>query len=193
MNTFLETRYDDIMLMAKKICKSNPEWEDVGHFAITEFATHDRGQELVDEGRGMQFLSGIMWISFNSSTSAYHTIYRQKGRVHSLKPDRNDMQDNDYVDYVQNYGSKAANHQDVDEYDHEQDNAVEAIQGCLDDMMDQDHLWFRASLFKMWVEEPNFSALARRTKIPRTSIAKAVDEAKKYIKEQLKQNGIDYE
>ena len=54
-------------------------------------------------------------------------------------------------------------------------------------------LWFRAELFKMWIKEPNFSELARQTNIPRTSIAKAVDEAKNYIRQQLKNNGITYD
>jgi len=45
----------------------------------------------------------------------------------------------------------------------------------------------------MYMKEPNFSELARQTKIPRTSIAKAVEEAKEYIKQQLKQNNINYD
>ena len=175
MNKFIETNYDKIMLMSKKICKSSPEYEDVGHFAITEFMEHERGQEIVDSGRGMNFLSGIMWRSFNSSTSQYHTIYRQKGRVFGLTKSYDNMQDDNI-------------------YDMEQDVATEAIQGALEDMQSSGiELWFRAILFEMWISEPNFSELARVTGIPRTSIAKAVGEAKDYIREQLKQNGISYE
>jgi hypothetical protein len=53
-------------------------------------------------------------------------------------------------------------------------------------------LWFRATLFKMYMKENNFSELARQTKIPRTSIAKAVEEARTYIQQQLKLNNINY-
>ncbi len=48
-------------------------------------------------------------------------------------------------------------------------------------------------LFRMYMKENNFSELSRQTKIPRTSIAKAVEEARAYIKQQLKINNINYE
>ena len=161
--------------MAQKICKASPESEEVAHFAIEQFMHHERAQELVDIGRAMNFISGIIWRSFNSSTSQYHTIYRQKGRVFGL-PENYDKPSYDNT------------------YDLEQDIATEAIQGVLEDMRsDTIELWFRAELFQMWIEEPNFSELARQTKIPRTSIAKAVDEAKKYIQQQLKNNNITYD
>ena len=179
--------------MSKKICKGSHESEDVAHFAIEQFMTHERAQELVDSGKGMSFLSGIMWRSFNSSTSQYHTIYRQKGRVHSLKADNNHRNDNDYFDYTQNKGNRRANHIDIDEYDHEQDIATEAICGVLEDMKaDSIELWFRATLLEMYTKEPNFSELARQTKIPRTTIAKAVEEARAYVRTVLNNNNINY-
>lgn len=153
----------------------SPESEEVAHFAIAEFMEHERAQELVDAGRAMNFLSGIIHRSFHSSTSKYHTIYRQKGRMHSLTQTHDNMQDDNI-------------------YDYEQDIATEAIQGVLEDMKaDSIELWFRATLFEMWIDTPNFSELARATKIPRTSISKAVEEAKEYIQTTLKINHINYE
>ena len=61
--------------MSKKICKSNPQYEDVGHFAIEQFMQHERGQELVDGNKGMQFLSGIIWRSFHSLNQIPHSIF----------------------------------------------------------------------------------------------------------------------
>lgn len=158
--------------MARKICRGSDESEDVAHFAISEFMQHERCQELIDAGRGMNFLSGIIHRSFHSSTSQYHTIYRQKGRMHEL-----------YVTHD--------NLQDSDQYDMELDHTVEGIQGILEDMKaDTIELWFRATLFEMWVHTPNFSELARKTCIPRTSISKAVEEAREYIRQQLTNNNI---
>lgn len=175
MNKFLTDNYDAIITMSKKICRMSPESEDVAHFAIAQFMEHERGQELVDAGRAMQFLSGIIHRSFHSSTSQYHTEYRQKGRVYTALPGL-DQKADDTV------------------YDYEQDIATEAIMGVLEDMKaDSIELWFRATLFEMWIEVPNFSELSRATKIPRTSISKAVEEAKDYIQLTLKQNRIDYE
>ena len=161
--------------MSKKICRSSPESEEVAHFAIAEFMEHERAQELVDAGRAMNFLSGIIHRSFHSSTSKYHTIYRQKNRMHGLPQSHDNIQDDNI-------------------YDWEQDIATEVIQGILEDMKaDTIELWFRAVLFEMWIKEPNFSELSRQTKIPRTSIAKAVEEAKAYIQLTLQNNNIYYE
>lgn len=161
--------------MSKKICRSSQESEEVAHFAIAEFMEHERAQELVDAGRAMNFLSGIIHRSFHSSTSKYHTIYRQKNRMHTLPQSHDNIQDDNI-------------------YDWEQDIATEAIQGILEDMKaDTIELWFRAVLFEMWIKEPNFSELSRQTKIPRTSIAKAVEEAKTYIQLTLQNNNIFYE
>lgn len=160
--------------MAKKICKGSQESEDVAHFAIAHFMEHERGQELVDANRGMQFLSGIIWRSFHSSTSEYHSLYRQKGRVHPIEDKHLEVP--------------------VIDYDYHQDTVVGAIQGILEDMMcDRTDLWYRATLFEMWLDTPNYSELARKTGIPRNSISHAVDEAKQYIKQQLNIQGIHYE
>jgi protoheme ferro-lyase len=76
------------------------------------------------------------------------------------------------------------NRQDTDIYDFELDVATEAIQGILEDMKAESiELWFRSTLFEMYIKEPNYSELARQTQIPRTSISKAVEEAKAYIKQ----------
>jgi len=83
MNEFLTKRYNDIIKMSWRICKS-PEAEDVAHYAIEQFLVHKRGQELVDKGQGMLFLSGIIHRSFHSGTSPYHKLYRQSGRVYGL-------------------------------------------------------------------------------------------------------------
>ena len=168
MNQFLTERYNDIILMSKKICKSSPESDDVAHFAIEHFMHHERAQEVVDAKQAMQFISGIIHRSFHSSTSQYHTLYRQKNRMHSL-PESYD------------------NRKDDDVYDYEQDSQLEAVQGVLEDMKaDSIELWFRATLLEMWIQEPNYSELARRTGIPRTSISQAVEEAKDYIRTTLK-------
>ncbi len=160
--------------MSKKICRSSRESEEVAHYVMAEFMEHERAVELVEAGRAMNFLSGMIHRSFHSSTSKYHTMYRQKGRVHSL-PQSYDNRPDDNI------------------YDMEQDNATESIQGILEDMeAGSIELWFRATLFKMYMKEDNFSELSRQTKIPRTSIAKAVEEARTYIQQQLKNNNIDY-
>ena len=175
LNRFLTDKYEAIILMSKKICRASRESEEVAHYVMAEFMEHERATELVEAGRAMNFLSGMIHRSFHSSTSKYHTVYRQKGRMHQMT-------------------QKQFNRQDDSEYNYEQDNATEAIAGILEDMeAGSIETWFRATLFKMYMKESNCSELARQTKIPRTSIAKAIEEARTYIQEQLKNNNINYE
>ena len=166
MTKFLEEEYQNIITMAKKICKSHADSMDVAHFAIEQFMQHERAQELVDAGQAMSFLSGIIHRSFHSSTSQYHTLYRQKGRMHASDKIKDIDKD--------------------EEYDFETDQLVDSINGLLSDMQAHSiEMWFRAVLLEMWIDTPNFSELSRRTGIPRTSISQAVEEAKDWIKQQL--------
>lgn len=152
--------------MAKRICKS-PEAEDVAHYAIEQFMQHKRAQELIDKGQGMLFLSGIIHRSFHSSTSPYHKLYRQSGRVHELF-------------------DKTAERIEDEQYDIETDLKIESIQGIMEDMeADTIEQWFRVKLFTMWLDQPNYSELSRITNIPRTSISQAVNECKEYIKKRI--------
>lgn len=176
LEEFINENYDNIILMSRRICKGSPESGDVAHHVISEFLENDRAVELIHKGEAMKYLSGMVWRSFNSSTSPYHKIYRQKGRMHRLKDWK-------------------AEQIEQDEYDYYTDNVIEAIQILLEEMQidKNDMTWYYAKLFKMWLETPNFSELERKTKIPRTSISQAVNEAKKYIRQELKNRGIDYD
>jgi len=164
------------MLMSKKICKSSPEWEELGHFSIEKFMNHERAEELVIQNRAMNFLSGIIHRSFYSSTSQYHTEIRQKGRMYGFTSDTPLQQ----VDI---------------EYDVEQDIVTDHIQNIIEEGIVSGDLviWFNLGLFQRYLKDGNYSQIERDTGIPRTSIANAVAEAKKYIKKELKNRGINYE
>lgn len=158
--------------MAERICKFNREYEDVGHYVISKFIEHPRADELIEKNEAMKFMSGMIHLSFHSSTSPYHTIYRQKGRMHSIYPETAEA----IVDDV---------------YDTEGDMLTEAIQGLLEEMQAEGvEQWYRSMLFMMWANNPNYSELERKTKIPRTSISQAVQECKEYIKQELNNRGI---
>jgi len=175
LNKFLTDRYDDIIKMSYRICKGSPEHEDVAHHAIEAFMTNKRAQEIVDKGQGMLFLSGIIHRSFHSSTSPYHTLYRQKGRMHTLY-----------------FTTLFSEHFIDEEYDNDADLKYETVMGIIEEMQcDTIEQWFRSQLFLMWIKEPNFSELARQTKIPRTSISQAVNECIDFIKKRVNEYGID--
>lgn len=174
VNEFITDRYGDIVIMSSRICRGSTESEDVAHYVISEFLQSAKAEGLVSRGEAMSYLSGAMWRSFHSSTSPYHTIYRQKGRVHGLSPWH-------------------ANLQDDDEYDHEQDSVTEEIYGILTDMeIESVEQWYAATIFKMYIKTSNYSEIARSTGIPRTSISAAVAVAREHVKQQLKIRGIEW-
>ena len=164
------------MLMSKKICRSHPEWEELGHYCIEKFMVHERAEELIEANRAMNFISGIMHRSFHSVLPV-NIIKISDKRIECIRlPDTTQLEFGDI------------------EYNHDQDLATDAIQTILEEMiLDKGVQWFRAGLFQKWVENPNYSKLERETDIPRTSIKVAVEEAKEYIRQQLKDRGIDYE
>jgi DNA-directed RNA polymerase specialized sigma24 family protein len=172
INKFMTDNYDSIIKMAKKVCKGSSESEEVAHYCLAQFLEHSEAEALIERGEAMKFLSGMMHRSFHSSTSQYHTLYRQKGRVHpkvGLDPESAD-----------------------EEYDIDLDLTVEAIEGILEDMQgDNIELWYRSTLFRMYLRESNYSEIERQTGIPRTSISQAVKECKKYIKKTLHERGIN--
>lgn len=174
-NEFIDKNYQEIMLMSQKICKSSRESEDVAHYCITEFLGREDVKALVNRGEGMRFLSGMIWRSFHSSTSPYHTVYRQKGRIFGTD-------DQSYYE------------QPESEYDFTQDLIITQIEKILEAMPKKGiQNWYMSTLFKMWLETENYSEISRQTGIPRTSISHAVEECRQYIREELKKSGINYE
>jgi hypothetical protein len=168
--------------MSKKICKSNAGWEDVAHFCIIKFTEHERAEELIGLGQAMKFLSGMIYRSFWSNTSQYYTLYHQKGKFSPVSTIYDEAMP------------------EAQEYDYEEDLTIEAILGIIEDMKHTEgeggnrdkKLWEIATYLEQWVQTPNYSELSRISKIPRTTISHGVEEAIQYIRQQLKQNNINY-
>lgn len=174
LNEWITQNYNGIMLMSKRICKGNVQYADVAHYVIADFLENVKAEGLIERREAMSYMSGAIWRSFNSSTSPYHTLYREKGRVHSLH-ESYDVGDTDSL------------------YDYDRDLLTEEIEGVLVDMeVEGIELWYIATIFKMYIREGNYSEIARKTGIPRTSISHAVGEAKEYIKAKLKQRGFEW-
>lgn len=118
VNEFLEDNYAHIVKMAEKITQSH-ESEEVAHYVISEFIEHKRANELVEKGEALKFISGMIWRSYHSTTSPYHTIYRRKG-----KEVLGGYQEYDFTNY------DLVN----EEYDTETDLLLDGIEGILEDM-----------------------------------------------------------
>ena len=193
MNTILDNyitkEYSKIVHLARKIAKTSDHriYEDLAHHALESFIKHKRAEELIEKKQAMLFLSGIMYRSWYSSTSPYHKERSGYRKEVELYPDV--IGTGGIELYVnKSHTENLWNHYE-DEYDYETDMLIESIQGIMEDMeSDTVEQWFRVVLFKMWLEQPNYSELERITHIPRTSISQAVKECKEYIKQRI-ENG----
>ena len=167
VNDFITKHYKEIMLMSKKIVK-NVDYEEVGHYVITIFLTSTNANELIRKGEAMKFISGIIFRSYHSKTSPYYKLYKQNGLMIS---------------------GEEMNHEFIDESidEEEQMMLIIKIENILNAKYEDIHIWFMITLFKMYIENSNYSKLARETKIPRTTISAAVKECKDWIKNKIKE------
>lgn len=185
---WITENYDNIIQWSRNICKNDPLYDELAHYSIEQLLTHKRYEEILAKhttnpefGHLRGFILAIMrnsWYGKKSEFSRIHKAHRADiGHRKRVVTDQH-----------------MANLLDVpeDTYDFEIDFLVTAIEGLLEEMELEleSGLWYRARLLKMWLETPNFSELARITDIPRTSISKAVEEAKVYIIEELKKRKI---
>ena len=207
LNKFVTDNYDKIVHIARKIIKKSDHhvYEELAHHALESFIKHDRAEELIEKKQAFLFLSGIMHRNYYSGTSPWHKLYRQGGKEVPLNVSTgylNGQQGSDWVsrDDMGTYWIEAKEHMyniwnhaydlpyDEDPNGLEKDLKIEAIQGIMEDMeADTVEQWFRVVLFKMWLEQPNYSKLSRITNIPRTTISQAVKECKDYIKTRIEQ------
>jgi len=176
---WISDNYNNIIQWANNISKGDPLAEELAHYSIEQFMTHKRYGELIkSDGDARGFILAIMrnsWYGAKSEFTRVHKAHRADiGKRKRVVEDT--KMESLLID---------------EEYDHELDRLIEAIEGLLEEMeLDQNKLWYCARLFKMWLETPNFSELSRRTDIPRTSISNAVDEAKHYILQELKKRNV---
>lgn len=185
---WISNNYTNIVKWARNIAKNDPLSEELAHYAIEVFITHKRYNEIIDKdlldpsyGHCRAFILSIMrnsWYGKKSEFSRIHKAHRADigHRKRAISEEKfNNIIEREHIDY-----------------DYEKDYVIEAIEGLLEEMeIDTKKLWYSAKLFKMWLLNPNYSALSRETGIPRTSIANAVEEAKIYIKQELKNRNIE--
>jgi len=177
--------YNNIIQWSRNMCKNDALTEELAHYSIEKLLTNKRYQEILanhnrnpEDGHLRGFILAIMRNSWYGSKSEFRRVNaNHRADIGSRKRVVSDDKWERLTEEIQ-----------TEDYDHETDFLVEAIEGLMEEMELEleSGLWYRVRLLKMWLDTPNFSELARITDIPRTSISKAVDEAKVYIIEELK-------
>ena len=185
---WITDNYDNIIQWAKNMTKGDPISTELAHYALEQFLTHKRYGEIMDRnssepdfGHARSFILAIMRNSWYSKKSEFKRV---NANHRADIGHRKKTVDDELFQQLEN--------QPDEPYDYEIDFLTEAVEGILEEMeLDYEgKLWYNARLFKMWLETQNYSEIARKTSIPRTSISNAVEEAKTYIKEELKNRKI---
>lgn len=184
---WLQENYNNIVQWSNNITKGDELHQDLAHYAIEQLLQsphlkHLEIEEETNEGTIRAFILSIMrnsWYGKKSYFTRYYKLHRADigQRKRNVTPEK---------------FQALLDNQDHQDYDYYKDELIDAIETVLNDMdVDKDRLWYISRLFKMYLDTPNFSKLSRDTGIPRTSIAKAVEECIEYIKQQLKLKGYD--
>lgn len=165
MEQWINQNYPKLQQAAKNICKSK-EWEDVLSYSLEVFLLHEKRDQIIETGGAMWFLVRTMMNSYRSSTSAYHTLHREKNRFNSLEG----------LDTPDVTGEAA-----------ELEELIQRIEVLIEQGLESRDpaTWYRIKLLKLYIETPNYSKLARQIGIPRTSISQAVNEAREWIQDNL--------
>ena len=161
INLWLENNYDEIVLMTKKITK-NKEYRDIAHYMIENFIKNKMAETLIDNNEALKYISGMIYRTYFSSTSPWALSNKLFNEL------------NNNIEIID------------DEYDYKQDFLIEQIENMLNEKQTDVALWFNITLLKMWIETPNYTFLSKQLAIPRTTISRAVNEARKHIKNKIK-------
>lgn len=174
LNKFITENYDEIISMSRKIVGSGRHHitnsDEVAHYAIERFYDNPKAEGLIERGEALKYFSGVIHLSWKSSTSPFHKQWRQSGRVIGFEAD--------HITHIEQ--------EPIEEYDTEKDELIEMVETLLEEMEgDNIDRWYKSVLFRMYIDCQNYSELERRTGIPRTSISLAVRECREYIKNKL--------
>lgn len=184
---WVNSNYDSLHVWANNISKGDELAADLAHYALQQLLDYKQLPKLIHqesqvEGSIRGWVLATMRNSWHGSKSHFTRYYKLHRadigyRKRWISPERfTDMLDT---------------HQ-TEEYDYHKDQQIEQILELLDQMEKSNtRLWYISKLFKMWMDTPNFSKLSRQTGIPRTSIAKAVEECREYILQQLNDRNYD--
>jgi DNA-directed RNA polymerase specialized sigma24 family protein len=165
MEQWINQNYPKLVKAAQNICKC-AEWEDVLSYSLEVFLTHPKREQIVKDGGAMWWIVRTMMNSFNSTTSAYHRFYRETCNYYNV------------ADFVI---------PDVTGESEELEATIQQIEALIDLGLESKDpaTWYRVKLLKLYVDTPNYSELARKTGISRTSISQAVQEAIQWVKDNL--------
>lgn len=162
INEWSEANYNSLIQAAKNISKNANLSEELAHYAIEQLLIKPNVQEIIDSGGANFWVIRTMLNSWRSTTSAFFKIYRDNPEEISLEKW---LEDHDVAD-------------------DELENNEELVRFAAKEL--EKLYWYDKELFKIYVDNPNISAIAKETGIPRTSVGLSINRVKTHLKSRLK-------
>ena len=164
MDEWVNKNYYKIKKWIHNIIKDEPKQvqDDILHEVLMIFISHDKAEEVIKRGEARWFIVRITLNQVRSKTSDYYKTYKPP-----------------FYELIDNIND------DVDtEYDYEQDNTIETLLNCLDELYNSDNQKERyyAMIILLYITENNFSELGRRLDIPRSTISRNFYEGVELLK-----------
>lgn len=188
LDQWINKNYKEIIEWSRNITSHDQQSRELAHYALLTVLESPRREELIRREQNFPntmkwWIISIMKRQWFSKTGPFHLLERQHRQDWTRQ--RQEVSPDEFRHAIEGL--------ELEEYNLHQDTLIEAILGMLEEMdLDGDRLWYISRLFKMWIHQPNYSELSRKTGIPRTSISKAVKECKEYIlNELIRRNLLD--
>lgn len=163
IENYIVNNYFHLLQISKKITKGHELSNDLLNDVLLQL--YEKNSDIVlrnyEDSDIKYYITAVMRINWNSKTSPFYYRIRRE---------------------MDKYSPLSDNYEVVDDYDDKMDKEV-LIQ-CLEiSFAELD--WFRKSVFEMYLTMGSLKAVATKTGIPLTSIARYIKQSREEIKEKI--------
>ena len=165
LNKYLIENYDKLKDMAFNIAGRKGK-DDLLSFVIEELykCDQDRINEIIEKNQLTFYIARVMLNQYHSKTSRYYYKYKKYYEYHTTTT----------IESITSF-------ENVD-YTIKEKELVEERLDWIEEKL-KDCYWFDSQVFKVYyLEEHSLNSMAKATKINRNTLFKAINNAKKYLK-----------
>ncbi len=155
----LEQRYKQYRDLAWKLTKGDERHIDLLHDILIQLETNEKWNNLQTPQEQMYFLTRTIYNQYYSNNSKFQRTYRRFSSEWIDIPD------------------------EIDE-PYQETPSVEWLNNLLEEeLKNNPDNWYNIGLFKLYMEHRKIEPIHKKTKIPRYSIRKTINEMKDWVKQ----------
>jgi hypothetical protein len=160
-----QTQYNKLLEIALKICKNDQRTQDLVHDVMIQLFQNEKYNSLPEKEKLYFFVKTITNQYYSKSSKFYRTYKRMN---------------------VIEFDSQI----DIEEYEYVDSPDIEWIKEELEkEKQINPDFWYNAGLFLLYVENKKIETLYKKTRIPKYSIRKTINEVKQFLKDKWEDNG----